>query len=242
MEVYAAQVTRMDEGIGRLLDALEESGQADTTLVLFQVDNGGCHVEYGPDRAGLYLPARTRRGRPLVPGNLASVMPGPEDTYQSYGYGWANASNTPFRLFEQHDHEGGIPAQLIARWPATIREPGSLNDQPAHVTDLMPTFLDAAGVEYPSEFRGRPIQPAYGGSLLPVFEGQRRDPPGVLYWRSNRGRAVREGRWKLVAVRDRPWELYDIESDGTELTDLAAAMPERVAAMEQLWKAWKGEP
>ncbi len=242
MEVYAAQITRMDTGIGRLLDLLAESGEADNTLVVFQVDNGGCHVEYEPDRKGLYLPERTRDGRPVVPGNLPHVMPGPEDTYQSYGYGWANASNTPFRLYKQHDHEGGITVPLIARWPDVIHQAGSLTDQLAHVIDLMPTFLDAAGVERPSSWRGRPIHTPDGKTLLPVLAGGAREPPGELYWEWSRGRAVRQGRWKLVAVRNREWELYDIEADGTELHDLAARMPDRVGEMARLWERWKAGP
>ena len=242
MEVYAAQITRMDAGIGKLVDLLEESGEADNTLVVFQVDNGGCHVEYEPDRKGLYLPERTRDGHPIVPGNLPHMMPGPEDTYQSYGYGWANASNTPFRLYKQHDHEGGIMVPLIARWPAVIQHEGSFTDHLAHVIDLMPTFLDAAGIQQPSEWSGRPVHPPDGRTLLPVLAGGTREPPADLYWEWNKGRAVRQGRWKLVAVRNRGWELYDIEADGTELHDLAARMPGRVDEMARLWERWKAGP
>lgn len=242
MEVYAAQVTRMDQGIGRLLDELEASGQADNTLVVFQVDNGGCHVEYGTDRKGLYLPEATRDGRPVVAGNVPGVMPGPEDTYQSYGYGWANVSNTPFRLYKQHDHEGGIVVPMIARWPAAIAGPGSLVDQLAHVIDLMPTFLDAAGIPHPAERSGSGVHRPDGSSLLPVFRGERREPASELYWQWSRGRAVRQGRWKLVAVGKGDWELYDVEADGTELRDLASEMPDRVGAMEQLWEQWSTGP
>ncbi len=242
MEVYAAQVTRMDHGIGRLLDLVDEAGAADNTLVVFQIDNGGCHVEYATDRKGPYLPETTRDGRPVVPGNLPDLMPGPENTYQSYGYGWANASNTPFRLYKQHDHEGGITVPLIARWPAAISGAGGMTGQLAHVIDLMPTFLEAAGVELPSEFKGRPVRSMDGTSLLPVLRGGIREPPGELYWQWSRGRAIRQGRWKLVAVRNEAWELYDMESDGTELHDRAAEMPERVAAMEHLWNRWKAGP
>ena len=242
MEVYAAQITRMDQGIGRLLDLLDESGEASDTLVVFQIDNGGCHVEYTPDRKGPYLPERTRDGRPVVPGNLPDIMPGPEDTYQSYGYGWANASNTPFRLYKQHDHEGGITVPLIARWPARIRKAGSLTSQLSHVIDLMPTFLDAARVEPPEEFRGHSLHSMDGRSLLPVLAGGTRKPPAELYWQWSRGRAVRQGRWKLVGVRNGEWELYDVAADGTELRDLADQMPGRVAAMEQRWNEWKAGP
>ncbi|MDE0104233.1 MAG: arylsulfatase [Bryobacterales bacterium] len=238
MEVYAAQVTRMDRGIGRLLDELEASGEADNTLVVFQVDNGGCHVEYETDRKGPYLPERTRDGRPVIPGNRPDVMPGPEDTYQSYGHGWANVSNTPFRMYKQHDHEGGISVPLIVRWPALPLDRGALTGQLAHVIDLMPTFLDAAGLEWPKEFEGRRVHAPDGRSLLPVLQGRTREPPSALYWRWSRGRAIRQGRWKLVGIRNGPWELYDVESDGTELQNLAARHPKRVAALDRLWRDW----
>jgi arylsulfatase len=101
MEVYAAQIDRMDQGIGRILQALEDRGRWRDTLILLTIDNGGCHVEYGAKRRGSFLNEQTRDGRPLKVGNDPAVMPGPEETWQSYGYGWANASNTPFRLFKQ---------------------------------------------------------------------------------------------------------------------------------------------
>ena len=240
MEVYAAQVDRMDRGIGRIIAAIEKRGELDNTLIVFQIDNGGCHVEYTPDRKGSFLPEKTRDGRPMRPGNLPHIMPGPEDTYQSYGYGWANAGNTPFRLFKQHDHEGGITVPLIVHWPSVIREGGEITDQVGHVIDLMPTFLDAAGAEYPGTFKGHPIVPCDGKTLLPVFRGERREPHHYLCWQWSRGRAIRKGNWKLVGLRNQPWELYDIEADGTELHDLAGQMSEKVEELSALWEAWAG--
>jgi arylsulfatase len=238
MEVYAAQIEIMDQGIGRLLLALEQTGRLANTLILFQSDNGGCHVEYSPDRKGDYLPERTRDGRPLRPGNLASIMPGPEDTYQSYGHGWANLSNTPFRLFKQYDHQGGIQSPLIAHWPARIKTPGRIVDEVAHVIDVTPTLLDAAGVDHPARFSGQPVLLMDGKSLLPVLEGERRRAHDALFWKWAHGRAVRRDRWKLAAVDQGPWELYDIEEDGTELNDLAAKHPEVVRQLEILWQTW----
>ncbi|MFP6855323.1 MAG: sulfatase-like hydrolase/transferase, partial [Opitutales bacterium] len=101
MEVYAAQITIMDEAIGKVIEALRQAGRFENTLTLFTIDNGGCHVEYGTTRKGYYLPKQTRDGRIMKPGNVPKLMPGPEITYQSYGHGWANASNTPHRLFKQ---------------------------------------------------------------------------------------------------------------------------------------------
>ncbi|MCP5114107.1 MAG: arylsulfatase [bacterium] len=238
MEVYAAQVDRMDQGIARILAALDETGEMDNTLTVFQVDNGGCHVEYTPDRTGYFLPAAARDGRPMQPGNLPEIMPGPEDTYQSYGHGWANASNTPFRLFKQHDHEGGILTPLIVHWPGVV-EAGSITDQVAHVIDLAPTFLEAALTPHPRSFGGHGVIRMDGKSLAPVLEGERRRAHDALFWKWARGRALRRDRWKLVRVRDEPWELYDIEADGTELNDLAEEQTLVVEQLGRLWQAWE---
>ncbi len=238
MEVYAAQVDRMDRGIARILEALDETGVMENTVTVFQVDNGGCHVEYTPDRNGYYLPERTRDGRPVRPGNLPEIMPGPEDTYQSYGHGWANASNTPFRLFKQHDHEGGIMTPLIVHWPGGV-ESASFTDELSHVIDLAPTFLEIADAAHPLTHGGRRAVRMDGRSLLPTLKGQPREPHDALFWKWAHGSAVRQGRWKLVRVDGQPWELYDIEADGTELNDLSAGRPAEVERLEKLWQAWQ---
>ena len=127
MEVYAAQIDRMDQGIGRITESLKKSGRYENTVIMFLIDNGGCHVEYTTTRKGPYLPEKTRGGKPVKAGNINGLMPGPENTYQSYGYGWANASNTPFRLYKQFCHEGGIRTPLIVHWPAGLKtKPGSI--------------------------------------------------------------------------------------------------------------------
>jgi arylsulfatase len=240
MEVYAAQIDRMDQGIGRILKALDDAGRLENTLVMLTIDNGGCHVEYGADRKGDFLNAETRDGRPLLVGNDPEVMPGPENTWQSYGYGWANASNTPLRLFKQFDHEGGIRVPLVVRWPEMIAEGGRITHELAHVIDLLPTCLDAAGVAYPETLGGRAIAPADGKSLVPVFRGDVRAGHDALFWQHAHGRAVRQGKWKLVRVDNDPWELYDVAADPAELNDLAAQMPDKVQALETLWNNWAG--
>jgi arylsulfatase A-like enzyme len=238
MEVYAAQIDQMDVGIGRVLDALETARRMENALVMLTIDNGGCHVEYGTERTGDFLNQETRDGRPMVVGNRPDVMPGSEETWQSYGYGWANASNTPFRLFKQFNHQGGIRVPLIAHWPEVIRKGGKVTDQTAHVIDLLPTALDAAGVAYPKEYGNREVAPADGKSLMPVFRGQQRSPHETLYWKFAHGRAVRQGRWKLVATDRNPWELYDIEADPIEIHDLAEKMPAKAAELARLWDDW----
>jgi arylsulfatase len=233
MEVYAAQVAAMDEGVGRVVDTLKKRGVLDNTLVLYMHDNGACHVEYTESRKGSYLPDKTRDGRPMVPGNRPDVMPGPEHTYQSVGYGWANLGNTPYRLFKQHDHEGGDRSPLIAHWPEGVAARGTFDRTVCHVTDLRPTLLEFAGVaatlDETGESPGRSIAPALGGKELADRE--------TIFWKHARGKALRDGDWKLVAEQKGGWELYDLSSDPTELNDLADDKREKVAAMQKKWDA-----
>jgi arylsulfatase A-like enzyme len=244
MEVYAAQVEVMDQGIGRIVKALKDAGRFENTLILFMIDNGGCHVEYGKERKGDYLPVKTRSGGPMRPGNLPHIMPGPEDTYQSYGYGWANASNTPYRYFKQHDHEGGIHTPMIAHWPKGIAGKGAVTFQLASVTDVMPTALEIGTGTYPKKFRSNSVYPQDGRSLMPIFQGRQRTEPETLYFTQARGKAVRRGDWKLVAIKgsgkkkSTNWELYNIAEDPAELNDLAKAMPKKVKELAAAYEQW----
>jgi arylsulfatase A-like enzyme len=239
MAVYAAQVERMDRGIGTIVDKLREVGRLDNTLILFLADNGGCAEEIKEDWKGLHVPKATRDGRPVRVGNDPAVMPGAEDTYQSYGLAWANASNTPFRRFKHWVHEGGIASPLIAHWPAGLKAaPGSLTGQVGHLIDIMATCLDVAGAPYPESYRGLPITPLEGKSLRPILEGKARDGHEALFWEHEGNRAVRRGRWKLVSQYPGGWELYDIEADRTELRDLAAAHPAVVTELAAAYDRW----
>jgi arylsulfatase len=244
MEVYAAQVEVMDRGIGRIVSALEETDVLDDTLLLFLSDNGACAEELGdpPGPVRRFLPlafrAPARDGRPVQRGNDPAVMPGGEHTFQSYGLPWANASNTPLRLYKQQVHEGGIATPLIVHWPAGLRTaPGALTAAPGHVVDLMPTLLELAGVSHPRARDGRPSREPRGESLAPLLRGGVRER-GPLYWEHQGNRAVRQGRFKLVSRWREGWELYDLEADRTELRDLAAEQPERVRELVALYEAW----
>ncbi|MFW5858079.1 MAG: arylsulfatase, partial [Planctomycetota bacterium] len=148
MAVYAAQVESMDRGVGRILEALDRNGIADDTLVMFLSDNGGCAEflrEDGEDTAwpGMYTHT-ARPGETCTVGNIPGLEPGPATTFMSYDLPWANASNTPFRLYKHWVHEGGIATPFVCRWPRRIR-PGRIVHAPTHVMDIMPTCLDVAG-------------------------------------------------------------------------------------------------
>lgn len=236
MEVYAAQIDRMDQGIGRVIRALDETGQLDNTLILFLADNGGCAEEL-TEGWGFLRGQKTRDGRAVRLGNDPAVMPGAEDTYQSYGVAWANASNTPFREYKHWVHEGGIATPLIAHWPAGIAARGELRHTPMQLPDIMATCLAVAGAAYPREYNGHAIQPLEGYSLVPCFAGTAGERE-VLYWEHEGNRAVRQGRWKLVSKHPGGWELYDMETDRSEIHDLAARHPDRLREMAALYETW----
>lgn len=237
MEVYAAQVDRMDRGIGEVVAALEETGRLDNTLILFLADNGGCAEVLTERWTGLAIPRQALDGSPVAVGNDLSVLPGPESSYQSYGPHWAHASNTPFRLYKHWVHEGGIASPLIVHWPARIADGGGIVREIAHVIDLMATALDAAGAAHPASRAGSDSIPVEGVSLLPAFEAQPLDREAV-FWEHEGNRAVRSGKWKLVSRYPGEWELYDVLADRTEANDLALVEPERAAALAVLWNDW----
>jgi arylsulfatase A-like enzyme len=243
MEVYAAQVDRMDQGIARVLARLEELGRLDNTLVVFLSDNGGCAEELPPETAKEFVTAfvpmkmQTRDGEEVVPGNHPGLMPGPESTYQTYGRAWANLSNTPFREYKHWVHEGGISTPFLVHWPAGLADAEPLCTAPSQLVDVLPTLLEAAGADYPEQRDGRAVPPAEGQSLLPVLRGERADER-TLCWEHEGNSAVRRGRWKLVRKHARDWELYDIDADRAERDDLAAAHADLVAELSAVYEEW----
>jgi arylsulfatase A-like enzyme len=244
MEVYAAQIDRMDQGIGRILRALEDTGQIEDTLVIFLSDNGAC-AEDIPENVTIdelvnklmIARSHTRDGAQVRFGNNPDIAPGPEDTYQSYGQAWANLSNTPFRLYKHWIHEGGISTPLIFHWPRGIAQRGEVRHTPGYLPDIMATICDVTGAPYPQALDGRSILPLEGHSLRQAFVADAGDRP-PMFWEHEGNAAVRVGKWKLVREYPKDWELYDMEADRTETRDLAAQHPERVADMRRQYDAW----
>jgi arylsulfatase A-like enzyme len=222
MSIYAAVLERMDRAIGKLIDGLKERGELDNTLILFLSDNGG-NAEAG-------IPGRT--GAAGVPGDAKSNV--------FIGQCWATLNNTPFVRYKHFNDEGGISTPLIAHWPKGIPSArnGKLEKQPGHLVDVMATCIDLAGATYPKEFGGKPITPLQGVSLRPAFQGEDLARSKPIFWEHESNRAIREGQWKLVALENKPWRLYDLAADRSEQQDLAATQPDRVKALSAKWDEW----
>ncbi len=249
MEVFAAMVDNMDQGIGRIVAALKQAGQFENTLICFMQDNGGCAENMGRvgkgsqrgDAATLaplskeflqpdMIPKQTRDGFPVRQGR--GVMAGAGDTYIGYGEAWATVSNTPFRKHKHWVHEGGISTPLIVHWPAGITRKGELESTPGHLIDLMATAVDVSGTTYPAS-----VKPMEGRSLAPLFSGGKIERDAI-YWEHEGNRAVRVGDWKLVAEHAKSWELYNIAQDRSEQNDLSQQESERVKQMTAMYDAY----
>ncbi len=229
MAIFAAMVDRMDQQLGRVIDDLRGAGELDNTLIVFTSDNGAC-FEWDP----FGFDIKSSNQNILHTGDQLDEM-GKAGTFHSVGSGWANASNTPWRMYKHFNHEGGIASPGIVHWPAGLKiEPGSINHHPAHIIDLMPTALAAAEAAYTGELD------LPGVDLVTQLQSDASDER-TLFFEHQGNRAVRSGEWKLVAFDDQPWELYDFTSDRTELNDLSAQHPERVKAMNAAWEKWGAE-
>jgi len=237
MAVYAAQIDRMDQGIGRILRRLQMNNIEEDTIVMFLSDNGGCAEFLREDGHFEYIDSLTRDGRRVHGGNHSNLTPGTADTFMSYGLPWANASNAPFRLFKHWVHEGGISTPFIVRGPG-VQSGGVIVREPAHVVDILATCIDLAGVSYPTEYEGRSLTPLEGDSLRPALAGRGWSRSAPLCWEHEGNRAVRFENWKLVSQYPGRWELYDMNSDRTELHDLSEKNGNLVEKLKDVYEDW----
>jgi arylsulfatase len=244
MAVHAAMVDRMDRGIGELLAALERNGELDNTLIMFMSDNG-CSNEkcefYAPGEND--RPDMTRDGRQIVYPREKEVLPGPQTTYAGLGPVWANVNNTPFRFWKAKAYEGGICTPMIAHWPDGIKKAnrGTVTSQRGHVMDIMASCIELAGAEYPTEYGGNAIIPMEGKSLVPIFtKGEREGHEYIGFEHFNERAFISRDGWKIVRPGNRAdWELYDLNTDRTELQNLAGQQPERLTKMVDDYRAWE---
>ncbi|GAA0558822.1 arylsulfatase [Chitinophaga japonensis] len=224
MAVYAAQVKCIDDNIGKLLAFLKGKDLYDNTLIIFLSDNGACAETY--DELG---------SRP------DSLINDPDFSGPvSYGMGWANASNTPFRKWKNRAEEGGISAPFIMHWPGGITAKNRIVSTPAHLVDVMPTVLSVTGAAYPATFHGgQSIYPLTGYSLQPAFTGGALQQHPYMYWEHENNAAIRKGNWKAVgALKNNTWTLYDLAKDRAEMHNLAAEHPDLLKALKAQWHQW----
>ena len=240
MAVYAAQIDRVDQGVGRILAKLQELGVEDNTLIMFMSDNGGC-AEFLAEESNRPEPSQysmpNADGSQVTVGNIPNLRPGPGTTFMSYDLAWANASNSPFRLFKRWTHEGGISTPLIVHWPDRIKQPAIVHE-PTHITDILATCIAAAGATYPTEFGGNPITPIEGQSFMQALDSGDWTRAKPIFWEHEGSRAVRMGEWKLVSEVGGQWELYNMDQDRTELNNLAEANRPKADELTKLYDEW----
>ncbi|WP_018968779.1 arylsulfatase [Rubritalea marina] len=229
MAVYAAMVDRVDQNIGKLVNSLKDLALSENTMILFLSDNGGCQ-EGGMLGQGEFYDVEKRN---LQLGN-------------SYGEAWANASNTPFRFYKHHTHEGGTSTPFFIHWPAGIQAQHDWFESPAQLIDVVPTILDVAGADYPQSYHGNAIPELEGVSLRPAFQGEALQRQQPIFIEHENNASAREGDWKIVGksvsppsgVQYQRWELYNIAQDRTETNNLATKYPEKLKTLSAKWDSW----
>lgn len=224
MAAYAGCIDRIDQNMGRLVRFLKEEDEYENTVIFFLSDNGAC-----------------QEGGKMGHGGEQMVLNPPLETVNGVHLGlyWANACNTPFRKFKHFVHEGGACTPMIAHWPAGIPDSmhGKFNSQFAYLPDFMATAIELSGAEYPDN-----MPKLAGKSLLSTLnDPQQVVHPEPIFWEHEGNAAMRDGQWKLVREYKRPWELFDMSKDRTEMNDLSSSETERRQKMIEQWENWATE-
>jgi len=227
--IYAAQIDRLDQNIGRLVDHLKETGEYENTLIMFLSDNGSSGE-----------PSEEAFGFKWRENTIDNYTEWKEDGKRSSSQGmvWANYSNVPFRKYKRWTHEGGVATPFIVHWPEKIANEGGFNRGVGHVMDIMATLVDVAGGKYPQEYNGHKIQQLEGKSLVPVLKGEGRESHEYLFWEHIGNRAVRKGDWKLVAEQGEEWELYNLQKKPSETNNVIGERPGIADDLKAAYNEW----
>ncbi len=233
MEVYAAMVDNMDHHVGRLFDYLKKTGKYENTFILFLSDNGA------DGNSPLGLPGNDVWMKEAFDNSPENM--GRKGSYIDYGAQWAQVGSTPFPYFKGLTTQGGVQVPAIIRH-ASVKQPGGISREIMHVMDIMPTFLELAGVEHPApEFKGRPVEPIQGISIIPALQGDGL-PKRVIGWELFGRKALRKGDWKLSWMTSPygtgAWQMFNLADDPTEAKDLAPNQPEKLAELLKDWDAY----
>jgi len=228
MAAYAGMITAVDDGVGAIVRQLKEAGEWENTFIVFLSDNGACHE---------VLTGRMDNDLNDLSSVARMIPTGQKGSYVAYGKEWANACNTPFRLYKHWTHEGGIHTPFIISYPALVKEHRQVHDA-AHVIDIMPTVLELSHGQYPSKLQRKDVVPLEGISLMPLVKGDDWSGHDFLFWEHEGSSAVRKGKWKLVRAAKETWELYDMKADGSELHNVAGLYPDTVTYMIDAYEGW----
>ena len=237
MEVYAAMAEAMDFHIGRLIAHLKQTGEYDNTVFVFLSDNGAeASDPYALAVGRWWLDRHYNRDIDRL---------GSPGAYSIIGPNWARAATAPLNTYKFFAGEGGIRVPLIISGiPSPNKQ--SIQNSLTHVTDIVPTLLDLAGVQHPgTSYKGQTIHPLTGHSLLPIIQGKAtrvRGPDEVLGYELSGNRAVFKGDYKLLSnlapVGDGQWHLYNITTDPGETRDLKDEMPELFQSLQNDYAKW----
>jgi arylsulfatase A-like enzyme len=231
MQAYGGMATAMDREVGRLVAHLKATGDYNNTIFVFLSDNGAEPTNpFGSLRNRLFLDMQY---------DLATANIGRRGSFAAIGPGWASAAVSPLSGYKFTAAEGGLRVPLIIAWPGNAEfRAGGISDGLAHVTDIVPTLTELAGVsDHGGSWQGKAVEPVTGRSLVPALKGR----PGSVHGDAPLGyelsgnAALFRGDYKLVRnlapTGDGKWRLYDLKTDPGETHDLAAAQPDRLAAM-----------
>ena len=253
MELYAGFAEHTDAQVGRLVDALEELGELDNTMIVYVLGDNG-----GSAEGGLGGTLNEHRQASGIEDSAEFVLEhreslGDATTHAHYPVGWALAMNTPYQWTKQvASHFGGTRDGMIVHWPAGVSEPGGVRHQFHHVIDIMPTVLEAAGIPEPSSVDGVAQQPIEGTSLLYTLDDEHApDRHRVQYFEMVGNRGIYRDGWMAVTRHGTPWEmvqdgvrrsfdddrweLYDTSTDWTQAHDLSEQHPGKLRELQQLF-------
>lgn len=223
MAVFAGMVDRVDQNVGKLIAHLKQTNELDNTLIFFLSDNGG---EAESPVFGTFKMA-----------NLGKYGKGGSH----YGRAWATFSNTPFREYKHFTHQGGIQTPLIVHWPDVMKKQSEnmISGQYGNLTDIAATCLDVANAQRPGSLNGQPVPAGEGRSLKPILSGHTKKLHSEAIFSEHEGNCmVRKAEWKLVRFYGEPWELYNLDKDRTETTDLASQYPKMVSQLSSEFDNW----
>lgn len=237
MSVHAAMVDRVDQGIGDIIAKLKATGQYENTVIFVLSDNGASYERGYPP--GFDRPGFTRDSTII---EYNSDNPGSETTWNYIGNAWASAVNTPFRYWKKESYEGGSATPFIVHWPDRLKsKENTINRGLAHVIDILPTCLELSESTYPETVNGQKAIPPVGKNLLPLLFNETESIHDTLYWEHEGGRAIRIGDWKMAALPNNNWELFNLATDHTETGDLSTKYPDKVKEMNTAWENWAHE-